>query len=81
MNQNSALKPVLYAPTAGYLFTYYNSKLSKEREAQIDRVNAQVGPSQHRSPGICLQHAPALPSLSTGCACQYGLIRRIRAPR
>jgi hypothetical protein len=30
------------AALAGYLFTYYNSKLSKEREAQIDRVNAQV---------------------------------------
>lgn len=27
---------------AGYLFTYWNSKASKEREAQIDRVNAQV---------------------------------------
>lgn len=30
------------AALGGYLFTYYNSKLSKEREAQIDRVNAQV---------------------------------------
>lgn len=30
---------------AGYLFTYWNSKTVKEREAQIDRVNAQV-PSQ-----------------------------------
>lgn len=27
---------------AGYLFTYYNSKVGKEREAQIDRVNEQV---------------------------------------
>ncbi len=27
---------------AGYMFTYWNSKASKEREAQIDRVNAQV---------------------------------------
>ena len=26
----------------GYLFTYYNSKVGKEREAQIDRVNEQV---------------------------------------
>ena len=24
------------------MFTYWNSKASKEREAQIDRVNAQV---------------------------------------
>lgn len=30
--------------TAGYLFTYWNSKAVKEREAQIDRVNAQVRP-------------------------------------
>lgn len=37
------LKPPMIIATAGYLFTYYNSKLSKEREAQIDRVNAQVG--------------------------------------
>ncbi len=29
---------------AGYMFTYYNSKVTKEREAQIDRVNAQVPP-------------------------------------
>ena len=28
--------------SAGYLFTYYNSKVGKEREAQIDRVNEQV---------------------------------------
>lgn len=34
--------PDMVCTSAGYLFTYYNSKLSKEREAQIDRVNAQV---------------------------------------
>ena len=28
--------------STGYLFTYYNSKVGKEREAQIDRVNEQV---------------------------------------
>ena len=27
---------------AGYMFTYYNSKVTKEREAQIDRINEQV---------------------------------------
>jgi hypothetical protein len=27
---------------AGYLFTFYNSKLSKEREALIDFLNEQV---------------------------------------
>eukprot|EP00884_Botryococcus_braunii_P003158 jgi/Botrbrau1/12843/Bobra.0045s0012.1 len=27
---------------SGYLFTYYNSKLSKEREALIDFLNEQV---------------------------------------
>lgn len=31
-----------YHVAAGYLFTYYNSKVGKEREAQIDRVNEQV---------------------------------------
>lgn len=35
------LSPLLLAG-AGYLFTYYNSKVGKEREAQIDRVNEQV---------------------------------------
>lgn len=32
----------MQAAFAGYLFTYYNSKVGKEREAQIDRVNEQV---------------------------------------
>ena len=62
MSDKRDLMPVVFVPTAGYLFTYYNSKLSKEREAQIDRVNAQVGPGLHRHPGIWLQHAFALPS-------------------
>ncbi|KDD74164.1 hypothetical protein H632_c1517p0 [Helicosporidium sp. ATCC 50920] len=34
----SPILPVL----AGYLFTYYNSKASDERGAQIDRINDQV---------------------------------------
>jgi hypothetical protein len=62
MTHNSALQPVLSVPTAGYLFTYYNSKLSKEREAQIDRVNAQVGRGltvSIQNPKRRLQHAPA----------------------
>ena len=48
-------------PTAGYLFTYYNSKLSKEREAQIDRVNAQVGTQFGMRPfrNLPPQHASA----------------------
>ena len=50
MSDKRDLMPVVFVPTAGYLFTYYNSKLSKEREAQIDRVNAQVGPGLHRHP-------------------------------
>lgn len=33
---------------AGYMFTYYNSKVNKEREEQIDRVNAQVETSMQR---------------------------------
>ena len=28
--------------TAGYLFTYYNTRLNEERKAQIERVNEQV---------------------------------------
>ena len=50
-------RPVVFVPTVGYLFTYYNSKLSKEREAQIDRVNAQVGPDLHGHADDCVQHA------------------------
>ena len=38
---------------AGYMFTYWNSKASKEREAQIDRVNAQVGGHQGNDIGVC----------------------------
>ena len=35
-------QPSCTSAGAGYMFTYWNSKASKEREAQIDRVNAQV---------------------------------------
>lgn len=35
------MTPLLLAG-GGYLFTYYNSKITKEREAQIDRVKDQV---------------------------------------
>jgi len=41
MDAVKQMTPLLLAG-GGYLFTYYNSKLSKEREAQIDRVNEQV---------------------------------------
>ena len=37
------------------MFTYWNSKASKEREAQIDRVNAQVRPGNKR-PRLVIYH-------------------------
>ena len=27
---------------AGYMFTYYNSKVTEERKARIERINEQV---------------------------------------
>lgn len=53
----------------GYMFTYYNSKVNKEREEQIDRVNAQLrslyGPllacittSQSAFASMLKQHSP-----------------------
>lgn len=42
-------------PPAGWLFTYYNSKKTDERKAQIERVNAQVG--QLYGPLLACVHA------------------------
>jgi hypothetical protein len=41
--------------TAGWLFTYYNSKKTDERKAQIERINAQVG--QLYGPLLACVHA------------------------
>ena len=51
--------PVL-AALGGYLFTYYNTRITEERKARIERVNDQVSPVQW--PLYCL---------SMGCA-MYG---------
>ena len=37
--------PVL-AALGGYLFTYYNTRITEERKARIERVNDQVSPVQ-----------------------------------
>jgi hypothetical protein len=47
--------------TAGYMFTYWNSKASKEREAQIDRVNAQVRRLRQCSAGAISVQSNAAP--------------------
>ena len=54
-------------PAAGYMFTYYNSKVTKEREAQIDRVNAQVPPLPVSS------GAPAIPRSWPAWCCSAGV--------
>ncbi|KAK9863401.1 hypothetical protein WJX84_008631 [Apatococcus fuscideae] len=61
--------PSILAATAGYLFTYWNSRINKEREAQIDRINEQLrdlyGPllacvsaTQHAFNAMVRQHTP-----------------------
>jgi hypothetical protein len=38
--QNKTFQPLLLS--SGYLFTYYNTKITEERKAQIERINQQV---------------------------------------
>jgi hypothetical protein len=42
------------ATLAGYLFTYYNTKVNEERKARIERINEQVPPKFMLNP--CWQH-------------------------
>ena len=58
--------PVL-AALGGYLFTYYNTRITEERKARIERVNDQVSLVQWL---LCC--------LSMGCA-SYGRSSQIRS--
>ena len=51
----ACVHPASPPPAAGWLFTYYNSKKTDERKAQIERINAQVG--QLYGPLLACVHA------------------------
>ena len=40
-----------YPAPLGYFFTYYNTRITEERKAQIERVNEQV--MDHAHPHAC----------------------------
>lgn len=54
---HTLLSPAAPAPAPGWLFTYYNSKKTDERKAQIERINDQV-----RVSGIVEDPAAGSPS-------------------
>ncbi|CAK0785547.1 hypothetical protein CVIRNUC_008757 [Coccomyxa viridis] len=63
------IPPGVLAALGGYFFTYYNTRITEERKAQIERINEQVrnlyGPllacvtaSKSAFDAMCRQHSP-----------------------